>query len=142
MAKELLSKGTKLSFKKSGESDYTNLTGLKATPDFGAESEKIEVTDLSDSNKRYIDGIGDYGDSLEYTFNYESKDGSSYYLLKELETSKEVVSFKQEYADGLTFIFDGQVTTKFSGSEVNNALEFTASITVNSNVAMTKPTFS
>ena len=40
--------------------DTTELTGLLSTPDLGqGEKEKLEVTDLSDTSRRYINGLAD-----------------------------------------------------------------------------------
>ena len=54
MAKELISAGLKFKM------DETELTGLLSTPDLGqGEKEKIEVTDLSDQSRRYMNGLAD-----------------------------------------------------------------------------------
>lgn len=44
--------------------DEVELTGLLSTPDLGqGEKEKIEVTDLSDTSRRYINGLADTPES-------------------------------------------------------------------------------
>ena len=77
MAREIITAGTKL---------YMNeeeLSGMLSTPDLSeGEPEKIEVTTLADSSKRYINGLRDLGDGLEFEFNYESDGDSAFKGLK------------------------------------------------------------
>ena len=52
---------------------YTKVANIKATPDFSAAPEGIEVTDLEETNiRRYIPGLHDLGDSLAFTANLTS----------------------------------------------------------------------
>ena len=52
--KEIITAGTKLCM----GAEKVELTGLLSTPDLSeGEPEKIEVTDLSDTSKRYINGL-------------------------------------------------------------------------------------
>ena len=74
MAKELISAGLKMTM------DETELTGLLSTPDLGqGEKEKLEVTDLSDTSRRYINGLADTPDSWEFEFQYQSASDSAFY---------------------------------------------------------------
>lgn len=107
--------------------EKTELTGLLSTPDLSeGEPEKIEVTDLSDTSKRYINGLRDLGDGLEFEFNYESKQDSSYFKLRAVEQGGETEKFEVVFPDGLTFAFDAYVSTKFSGASVGEQVKFTA----------------
>ena len=63
----MLANGITLSCKRSTESNYSILAGLKEVPELGNEPEKVENTGLSDTVKQYEFGIGDPGD-LEYKF--------------------------------------------------------------------------
>lgn len=139
MANEFITKGTKLSYKTGGET-YTELKGLKSTPDMASNKETIEVTDLSDSSKRYINGIADYGDGLEFTFNRLNSAEDSYAILQPLEAADTTVDFKLEYPDGLTFVFSAQISTTIKGAEVNGVGEFTAKLTPTSAFTITLPT--
>lgn len=69
---ELLSKGIYLEICEdetvSISSKFKRLYGLSSVPDIGGDAEKVDVTNLSDENRRYIPGIIDYGD-LEFGFS-------------------------------------------------------------------------
>lgn len=144
MAKELASIGTKLFLVKEGAEE--ELRGLKSVPELGlkgGESEKIEVTDLSDKSKRYISGLSDPGsDGISFTFQYQSEAGSSFYKLKEIQDAEEnTATFKVQFPDGLSFEFTGEVELTLSSVEVGSALEFTLNVIVNSEIDVTAPTF-
>ena len=66
-----LSKGIKLSYKASGGNSYTDLTNLQEIPDLGGSADSVEVTTLDDAAHMYINGLKDYGDSLDFTFLYD-----------------------------------------------------------------------
>ena len=66
-----LTKGIKLSYKaSSSSSSYTDLTNLQEIPDLGGSADSVEVTTLDDAAHMYINGLKDYGDSLDFTFLY------------------------------------------------------------------------
>lgn len=141
MAKEIISAGTKLFMGEEGSKEQ--LTGLLSTPELSeGEPEKLEVTTLEDSSKRYINGLKDLGEGLEFEFNYESQADSSYYKLRTVEESKNTEKFTVEFPDGLSFSFEAYVSTKFSGASVGEQIKFTASLTPASAITMTAPSFS
>lgn len=138
MAKEIITAGTKLCM---GEGKV-ELTGLLSTPDLSeGEPEKIEVTTLADVSKRYINGLKDLGDGLEFEFNYESQADSSYFKLRTVEEGGETEKFEVVFPDGLTFAFDAYVATKFSGASVGEQVKFTATLTIASKINMQLPSF-
>ena len=49
----MLANGATLEVKKSGESTFAKLPGLKELPDVGVEPEKVENTTLEDEIKQY-----------------------------------------------------------------------------------------
>lgn len=133
----MLANGATLGMKASGASSYTNLPGLKEIPDMGVDPEKVENTCLTDSIKQYENGIGDAGD-MEYKFKYDnSKAGTAYRLLKAQENN--VVSFKEELADGTTTTFDAQVSIKRNGGGVNGVIEFTLALSLQSGLTIVDP---
>lgn len=135
----MLANGIKLSYKTGEAASYTELTGLKKVPDMGNEPEKVENTCLSDKNKQYEYGIGDYGD-LEYTFKYVNDSATSpYRVLRGLADAKTAVDFKQDYPDGTSFAFKAQCSVKLGGGKVNEAIEFTLKLAVQSDIAATDP---
>ena len=58
----ILSKGIKLGYSTSGTTTYTDISDLQECPQLGGAAEKVEVTVLSDANKRYINGVKDFGE--------------------------------------------------------------------------------
>ena len=134
MAEGLLSKGITLSYEDGLE--YVVLPDLQEIPELGATPEKVEVTTLENSAKRYINGIKDYGD-LDFKFLYDSKVDSSYVILRGLEDAGDLVPFKVNLPDGSSFAFSGFVSTKLDSVGVNAALTFTASIALNTDIVVT-----
>lgn len=136
----MLANGAKLSYDKENKgATFVDLPGLKKIPDMGIEKEKVENSSLDDKVKIYEFGIGDPGD-LEYTFKYDnSKPTSSYRLMRDLEKSGATAMFKETLKDGTTTTFSGQVTVKRAGGGVNDAIEFTVSIALQSELTVNDP---
>ncbi|MBP3922079.1 MAG: hypothetical protein J6D27_03850 [Ruminiclostridium sp.] len=131
---ELLSKGTYLAYSEAEEGTYKKLYGLRSTPDMGGDPEKVEVTNLNDSMRRYVRGIKDPGD-LEFGFYYNSAEenpnatenevSTSYATLRALDTAGTSVWYILVYPDGTGFKWKGSVSVKRSAAEVNGVLAFT-----------------
>lgn len=134
----LLTKGIKLSYKK--QSTYEEILNLQECPDLGGTAEKVDVTVLADGNKKYINGVKDFGD-LAFKFLYDNSGATSNYrIVRGLEEAGNVVDWKVTFPDNTEFAFSGEVTTSIDGTSVNNAITFTANITLNSDIAVTNPT--
>lgn len=118
-----LSKGIKLSYKPSG-GNFTDLTNLQEIPDLGGETDAVEVTTLDDAAHTYINGLKDYGDSLEFTFLY---DKTQYTTLNGLSGT---VSWKVTLpgTNGLTATWDGESSVKLNSVGVNDAITYTLSV--------------
>ena len=133
----LLTKDIKLSYKK--DSTYTEIANLQECPELGGTAEKVDVTTLADGNKKYINGIKDFGD-LAFKFLYDnSTTTSNYRVVRGLEEAGNVVDWKVTFPDNTEFMFSGEVTTAIDSASVNNALTFTATITLNSDIVVTNP---
>ena len=134
----MLANGIKLGYKTTG-STYTNLTGLQSVPEMGSDPEKVEVTCLADSVKKYEFGIGDYGD-LEYTFLFKNDSAESpYRVLRGFADNKTVVDFEEELPDGTKYDFKAQCNIKVSGGEVNGAMTFTLQLALQSEISISDP---
>lgn len=133
----LLTKDIKLSYKK--DSTYVEIANLQECPELGGTAEKVDVTTLADGNKKYINGIKDFGD-LAFKFLYDNSGAdSNYRVVRGLEESGKVVDWKVTFPDNTGFAFSGEVTTAIDSASVNNALTFTANITLNSDIVVTNP---
>lgn len=126
MANEVISKGIKLSYKNGETAEFVVLENLSEIPDLGGEVEAIEVTNLSDGAHRYVDGLKNYGDSLEFKFYYE---GAQFTALNELTG---ISTWKVELPDGATCSFTGSSSVRFDGVGIASALTYTLAIKPNS----------
>ena len=119
-----LSKGIKLSYKASGGSSFTDLTNLQEIPDVGGDTDAVEVTTLDDAAHMYINGLKDYGDSLDFTFLY---DKTQFTTLNGLSgTSSWKITLPG--TSGLTATWDGESSVKLNGVGVNDAITYTLSV--------------
>lgn len=118
-----LTKGIKLSYKSSG-STYTDLTNLQEIPDLGGSADSVEVTTLDDAAHMYINGLKDYGDSLDFTFLYVK---AQFDTLAGLSGDTDwKVTLPGTSAGNCTF--KGEPSVKLNGVGVNDALTYTLSI--------------
>ena len=124
-----LTKGLKLSYKAtSSGSTYTDLTNLQEFPDLGGSRDTVETTTLDDAAHVYIDGLENYGDSLEFTFLYEK---TQFEALQALSGN---VSWKVTLpgTSAATCSFSGSCSVRLNGTGVNDALKYTLAITPSS----------
>lgn len=123
----ILTKGIKLSYG-SGDS-FTELTNLMEIPEIGnGAPEKIEVTTLADNVKTYIAGLGDSGQELGFKFLYEKEQ------FQTLLAMADSCEWKVEMPDGVSATFDGTPSVKFDGASPNNALTYTLTVIVESEI--------
>jgi hypothetical protein len=124
----ILTKGIKLSYAAS-EGSFVELTNLMEIPEIGnGAPEKIEVTTLKDNVKTYIAGLGDSGQELGFKFLYEKEQ------FQALLAMTESCEWKVEMPDGVAATFDGTPAVKFDGASPNNALTYTLTVIVESEI--------
>ncbi|MFF2449368.1 phage tail tube protein [Neobacillus sp. NPDC058068] len=134
----VLTKETKLSYKKS--STFEEIDLLMEVPDLGGEPEKVEVTTLKDSVKKYIPGVRDLGD-LVFKFLYDnSSTTSNYRVLRGLQDAGKPVDFKVTYPDKTEHAFTAYVNVKMDSGAPNAALTFSAGMSLQSDIVVTNPT--
>lgn len=126
-----LSKGIKLSYKSVGDSNYTELTNLQEIPELGNNAkEKVDVTVLSDSAKKSIDGLSDTAQDLSFKFLYDKE---QFTTLAALTTSTD---WQVELPlEGNTATFSGTPSVKLDSAGVGAALTYTLTISVNTVIA-------
>lgn len=136
---EFSTEGTYLAVKASTETKYKKAYGLYETPEMGGNKEKIDVTNLSDSHKRNIDGIADYGDALNFSFYDNTGDEDTadmimqtYSTFRAWELAKTKVDFRLVYPDGTGFEWSGTVSTSRDAATVNAPVGFKMYATLSS----------
>lgn len=120
-----LSKGITLSYKGLESDAFVALTNLQEIPDLGGDAEGIDITTLADGAYMYMDGLKEYGDSLEFIFLYEKE---QFMLLQGLKEADWQVALP----DGATCEFHGTCNAKLVGVGVNEALTYILGIKPNS----------
>lgn len=115
---------------------FTNLPDLQDIPELGGDVEKVEVTTLADANRKYINGIKDFGD-LAFTFLYENNDATDSYRILSAMTA--LTAWQVKLPDNTTFTFNGFPSVKLNGAGVNEPLTFTLNIALNSDITVGNP---
>lgn len=145
---EVLSAGTMLAYAVETEAGTmpttaTHIPNIKEIPDFSAEPDQIEVTDLSDTKyKRFIPGLIDLSGASGYTAN------ETPFLTAAWKQMCEAYKAAKEkgLATWFYIITPGLQTAAFtgipsdlgvSGRTVNNVVEITCSITINGEITRT-----
>ena len=125
-----LSRGIKLSYKSGDGSTFTELTNLQEIPELGNNAkEKVDVTVLSDSAKKSIDGLSDTAQDLSFKFLY---DKVQFTTLAALTTSTD---WQVELpSEGNTATFSGTPSVKLDSVGVGAALTYTLTISVNTEI--------
>lgn len=123
----MLSKGITLAI------DGDVIEGMQSTPELSEATEKIETTDLSHSNKTYINGLKDFGDALSFGFVYDKTQFMKVRELQDNEKHEAVIT----YPDGLKVEFEAMVAVILSGAEVNSILTYTVELTPASDITIT-----
>lgn len=113
---------------------YTNLCKIKDYPDLGGDVDEIEVTDLSDTRRRYIAGIKN-NDKMEFTANYTYSDFNTIQGKTGLQHIRVAFGYTSgSYGTDGYFDFDGYINVRVTGKGVNEAREMVISIIVNSDI--------
>jgi len=136
----MLANGATLGYKeKDATGSFTDLPGLKEIPEMGIEAEKAENTCLTDSHKKYENGIGDLPDMV-YKFKYDNtKTNSPYRSMREKAKTNTVLTFQEKLTDGTITTFDAQVSVKRTGGGVNGVIDFDLTMSVQSDLDYTDP---
>jgi hypothetical protein len=137
----ILSKNTTLGYMPTpGGTSYTIIGDIQEIPEMGGKPDKVDVTTLADSSKRYISGLNDPGD-LAFVFLYDNSTATSNFrVLKGLEVAGSIVPFEVAYPDGTKHDFNAQVSVSMAAAKSGEALTFTATLMLNSAITVVNPT--
>lgn len=133
---ELLTKDTHLDFSEDG-STWNELYGLDSYPEMGGDPPKVKVTNMRDSNERYIGGIPDISD-LKFGFYYNKETAAdsgamikkAFAKLKSLEGTK--LHWRLVYPDDTLYTWEGKPTVYMNGGNVGDAMKYTLNTTLES----------
>ena len=125
-----------------GTDKYEQVCCIKSIPDINlkADKDQIEITTLCDAYHEYMDGLGNYGDDLEFVANYVKGD---------FDTISGYTG-KQQFAvyfntgssfdgDNGKFYFDGEVSVRVNSAGVGDVVEMTIVVKLKSEVTTTEP---
>lgn len=125
----ILTKGITLGYS-TGEGEFTTLENLMEVPEIGnGAPEKVEVTVLTDNVKKYIAGLGDSGQELAFKFLYVKEQFETL-----IDMAGTTFNWKVSMPDGVSATFTGVPATKFDSASPNNALTYTLTIIVESEI--------
>lgn len=114
--------------KPAGSEEFAKLIDITEYPDLGGTKEKIDVTTLSDTKKRTINGIEDTSD-LEFKAWYEKSDYEKLLAIQEAGTLDTYqVWFGENGTDGI-WEWSGIMAVYPNSGSSNAAREMTFSIT-------------
>ena len=134
----MLSKDTTLEYKVSGAPAYVLAAGLVSVPPMSGEKTMIEVTTLSDSIIRNINGLRDAGD-ISMQFIYDNTANSVYRKLRVAGDADQQGEFRITLPDGTKFEFTGQPDVTIDEIGVNDRITFTCKIALGSEIVVTDP---
>jgi hypothetical protein len=106
------------------------LTNLQEIPEIGNNvPEKVDVTVLSDAEKKSIDGLADTAQDLAFKFLYEKAQ------FAKLNALDGVYKWRVTLPDGTAATFTASASVKLGSATPNNALSYTLSLAVKSRIA-------
>lgn len=134
---------TYLMFSEDG-TDYEKLVDVKEIPDLGKAPDTVDITTLSDAQKRYLQDILDTG-QLEFTSNYDLDD----YKKLDAMAHKDyyfAVWFGATTTAGVDtpdgnagkFEFKGQLAVYVKGANVSSAVEMGIAIAPSTEITLPK----
>lgn len=118
---------TKLNISTSATYAAANDVAIKTYPDILGQPERIDVTTMSDSRRKYVPGVLS-SDNMSFTLNY---DAATFARLKGYEAQTNLY-FRLTLPDGHYFSWQGTLKVGFPGKGVNDAIEFTVNVEVGS----------
>lgn len=117
--------GTKLEYSATQSGTYTRIYGLKTVPDVGGEPNKIDTTDLD--NTEYETNMYGLKPAQAYTFEFNMQDPSAEANIKlasDLEDSNANYYWKLTYSNGVVLSFQSKVKTTILGGSSNDLIGF------------------
>ena len=133
--------GTKLEYSSSQSGTYTRIYGLKTIPDVGGEPNKIDTTDLD--NTEFETNMYGLKPAQAYTFEFNMQDPSATANIKlasDLEDSGSNYYWKLTYSNGVIVSFQSKVKTTLLGGSSNDLIGFQMHLAPKNEPTKTIPT--
>ena len=122
--------GIKLAYKASGESSFVELYDCLGIPELGGTKDKIEITTLDSKAHEYMNGLDNYGDSLDFQFLYKDVQ------FRTLNALEGVVEWKVTLPSPSTLeaTFSGECAVRLDSASGNDRVTYTLGITPSSEI--------
>lgn len=117
--------GTKLEYSTTQTGSYTRIYGLKNLPDIGGEPNRIDTTDLD--NTEYETNMYGLKPAQAYNFDFNMQDPSAeanIKLVSDMEDAGTNYYWKLTYSNGLIITFQSKVKTTILGGQSNDLIGF------------------
>lgn len=117
--------GTKLEYSTSENGTYTQIKGIKQTPDIGGTPNRVDTTDLD--NTKYETAINGLLPAQEYDFEFNMEDPTATANIKlasDLEDSEDIYYWKYTLANGIIITFRSDVRTTIQGGGSQDLIGF------------------
>ena len=120
--------GIKLAYKASGSSEYVELRDCLGIPELGGTKDKIEITTLDSTAHEYMNGLDNYGDSLDFQFLYKDEQ------FRALNALSGVLEWKVTLPSPSTMsaTFSGECAVRLDAAAGNDKVTYTLGITPSS----------
>ena len=133
--------GSKLEFSTTENGTYTQVYGLKTTPDIGGTPNQIDTTDLD--NTKYETAINGLQPTQQYEFSFNMEDPSleaNIKLVSDLEDAGTVAYWKYTLSNGIIISFTSEAATSFPGGSSGDLIGFNLILSPISEPVITIPT--
>lgn len=133
--------GSKLEYSSTENGSYTRIYGLKTIPDIGGEPNKIDTTDLD--NTEYETNMYGLKPAQAYNFEFNMQDPSAEANIKiasDLEDSNDYYYWKLTYSNGVIISFQSKVKTTILGGSSNDLVGFQMHLAPKNEPSKTIPT--
>ena len=123
--------GIKVAYKASGASDFVELKDCLGIPELGGTKDKIEITTLDSTAHEYMNGLDNYGDSLEFQFLYKDEQ------FRTLNALEGTIEWKVTLPSPSTLsaTFSGEAAVRLDAASGNDKVTYTLGITPSSAIA-------
>lgn len=121
--------GSTLAYSTTENGTYTQIYGLKTTPDIGGTPNQIDTTDLD--NTEYETAINGLKPAQQYEFEFNMEDPSTTANIKlasDLEDAGTKAYWKYTLSNGIVISFQSDVKTTINGGSSGDLLGFTMTL--------------